>query len=455
MVMKTIFITCFTGLITRNILSTDAFDLLRVHPDLRIVIIAPESRAAILRREYGGPSVSVAAVAAVPLDSPTKLWWVLATNLLATGTRRVQRRAKLERDGGQLEYVLSGFVGWLGRSPIIRRLFRGLTRWLPERDAIRDLISRYQPNLIFATDVYTPYDVELMRAGERRGIAVTGMVRSWDNVTSKTLLAFVPERIAVNTQGVKEELVRYGDVPAESVFICGIPHYERYREERRTPREEFFRRFGLDPKQKLVLFTPPSDTYLKSDPVAPVILKALETVGAQVLVRLALVGKTELGGYQPPTGVVLDAPANSPDFIEVHMDREADRHLADSISHADVVVTWASTMIIDAVVFDKPVVLVGFDATRRPYGKSIQQYYDYDHQRRILETGGAKLARSPEELFKFVERYLEDPGRDRDARARLRDEYCGPLDGKSGERLARYLLEALDPAVRPRGHSTL
>ena len=90
MVMKTIFITCFTGLITRNILSTDAFDLLRVHPDLRIVIIAPESRAAILRREYGVPSVSVAAVAAVPLVSITKLWWVLATNLLATGTATTQ-----------------------------------------------------------------------------------------------------------------------------------------------------------------------------------------------------------------------------------------------------------------------------------------------------------------------------------------------------------------------------
>ena len=97
-------------------------------------------------------------------------------------------------------------------------------------------------------------------------------------------------------------------------------------------------------------------------------------------------------------------------------------------------------MIIDAMVFDKPVVLVGFDAAARPYGRSIQQYYDYDHQRDIIARGGVRFAVSPAELEHWAKQYLSDPSLDFAGRKKIRDEFCGPLDGKSGQRLAKIIL---------------
>src|SRR3989344_2684180 len=131
-------------------------------------------------------------------------------------------------------------------------------------------------------------------------------------------------------------------------------------------------------------------------------------------------------------------------FVVFHMTPEADRNLADSILHSDVVITWASTMIIDAAAFDKPIVLVGFDASPRPLSRSIRQYYRYDHHRAILASGGVRLVESPEERAEVVRGYLEYPERDRESREWIRREYAGELDGKAGERLAACLLGILD-----------
>ncbi len=439
---KTILITCFTGLISRNILATGVLSALG-RAGVRAVIVAPKNREAVLGQEFSSPDVTVCGIEAPTLRGIERILWIASTNLLATSTRRVQRLAKLANDRHRFDYLASGLAAFLGRFRPVRAAFRALVRAIPPDTAYQDVFQRYRPDLVFATDVYTPHDLAFMRLAHRRGMAIVGMVRSWDTVTSKTLLSFIPPALVVNAPLIRNEAMRWGDVPAERIFTTGVPHYDRYRASERTPRDDFFRKFGLDPAKKLVLFTPPSDHYLKHDPVTPVVLEAIQNLGAQVLVRLPLVGKTELGGYHPPPHVVFDAPENSSDFAEAHLNRATDRHLADSIFASDLVVTWASTMIIDAAVFDKPIILVGFDASPRPYEKSIRQYYDYDHQRRIIETGGARLAKSPQELAEFSQHYLEDPGLDRAGRERLVAEYCGPLDGKSSDRLANFLLEKL------------
>lgn len=441
--MKTIFITCFTGLIARNILATEAFSRLRAAPGVRIVIITPQSRANVLTAEFGGPSVTVEGVAASPLRGIEQVIWILATNLLPSGTRRVQRRAKLARDGNRADYLASALASAFGRIGAVRRLFRAVAAHAISGEEFAYLFTRYKPGLLFATDVYTPWDVKLCYLARARGVATITMVRSWDNVTSKTILLLRPERVIAGTEHIKRELGALGDVPPERISVVGIPHYDRYRDHAlRTPRSEFFRKIGLDPAHKLILFTPPSDHYLKHDPVTPVVLSAIAPL-AQVLVRFPLVGRSDLGGMALPPNVVIDEPGASPDFTEAHLSRSADHHLADSIFHADLVITWASTMIIDAAVFDKPILLVGFDAGARPYGESIQQYYDYDHQAAILKTGGARLTPSVDELRRWAERYLADPALDAPGRERLRREFAGELDGRAGERLARLLLAAV------------
>jgi hypothetical protein len=49
-----------------------------------------------------------------------------------------------------------------------------------------------------------------------------------------------------------------------------------------------------------------------------------------------------------------------------------------------------------------------------------------------------------EELTDYINSYLRDPELDGIGRRKIREEQCWKLDGKSGERIANYILKYLD-----------
>lgn len=449
--MKTVFITCFNGFISRNILSTEAFSMLKSGGDIRIVIFSPEKRAPTLREEYGGANIVVEGIeiASKNIENPIeRFMWVIATNLLRTKTRHVQRRVKFARDGNLADYLFSILISFLGRFGVIRSAYRFAASRIVTGAEFEKYFDQYNPDLLFAADVYTPQDAKMMRCAKRRNIPVIGMVRSWDNVTSKTLLSHIPDYMVVNSERVKEEVVHYGGMSRESIFVTGVPHYDRYVSAYCVPPDRFRKEQRLDVKKKMVLFATPGDNYLENNPITPLVLEALKDIDANIFVRLPLVGKEDLSGYVLPKNAVLDDPGNYQNFTQVHVTQNADRHLANCLNASDVVITWASTMILDAAVFNKPIILVDFDATPRPYHYSIVRYYDYEHHQFILKSGGVRLTRSPEELKYWVKRYLAEPRLDEGGRKRVVKEYCGAVDRNAGRRLGEFLLERLNRGNR-------
>ena len=445
---KTVFITCFNGFISRNILSTEAFNVLKAGGDIRVVIFAPQSRVQTIREEFGSSQVTVEGIdiASKSIESrKERFFWVLATNLLRTKTRRVQRKVKLAQDNNLADYFFSILVSFFGRFRLARDFFRFSAGFFVSGEEFESFFARYKPDLLFATDVYTPEDVKMMSLAHRRGIKVIGMVRSWDNITSKTLLQYIPDFLVVTSDYIREEAIRYADMPPDKIFVSGVPHYDRYRPEKCLPRGEFMEKYGFGQSDKLILLATPSDLYLKNNPVTSAAIKALADVPAKILVRLPLVGKAEAGDGDEPVNVVFDDPGMYPDFTQAHLTMEADRHLANCLNASDVVITWASTMIIDAAVFNKPIILLGFDSSPRPYAESIIRFYDYEHHQPVLRGNAARLVKSPEELTYWVKKYLENPHMDEEGLKAVAGRYCGYLDGKAGERLGKFLLEKLNP----------
>ena len=443
---KTVFITCFNGFISRNILSTDAFTMLKAGGDIRAVIFTPQSRAQTIREEFGSSQVTVEGIdiASKSIESrKERFFWVLSTNLLRTKTRRVQRKVKLAQDDNLADYLFSILVSFLGRFRWVRYFFRRAAYFFVNGDEFESFFDRYRPDVLFATDVYTPEDVKMMRCARRKNIKVIGMVRSWDNITSKTLLQHIPDFLVVTSDYIREEAIRYADMPPAKIFVSGVPHYDRYNLQNTLPRPALMQKYGFGEKDKLILLATPSDLYLKNNPVTSMAIKALADIPAKVLVRLPLVGKAEAGLRETPANAVFDDPGMYPDFTQAHLTMEADRHLANCLNAADLVITWASTMIIDAAVFNKPIILLGFDASPRPYAESIIRYYDYEHNQPVLKAGAARLVKSPEELTNWVKKYLENPRMDEEGRKAVVGRYCGDLDGKAGERLGNFLLEKL------------
>ena len=109
----------------------------------------------------------------------------------------------------------------------------------------------------------------------------------------------------------------------------------------------------------------------------------------------------------------------------------------DLLVHSDVVVNVASTTTIDAAALDRPVVNVAFDGGSGPVDplRSVARFYSFHHYRRIVGSGGVRIAESPADLARVVAGYLADPARDAEGRRRIVAENCHRIDGGSARRI--------------------
>jgi hypothetical protein len=55
----------------------------------------------------------------------------------------------------------------------------------------------------------------------------------------------------------------------------------------------------------------------------------------------------------------------------------------------------------------------------------MHRYYDWDHYRPVIASGGVRIARTPRELMDLIRSYVHQPAQDREQRAELAREMCG------------------------------
>ncbi len=383
---------------------------------------------------------------------------------LASNTMAVKRRAELAATGNVLRFFVKVAVAQCvaGRQ-WSRSLLRSLERLRSPSLAVRERFERYQPSLLFSTDIQHESDLQVMSVARERRVPIVGMIRSWDTLTTKGILRIVPDLLVVHNEIIRREAVILHGVPEEIIRVVGVPHYDRYGREP-VSRGEFFRSFGFDPGRRLVLVAPFGDRYICefgrgcANATDRAVLEILLRAGAegaiprdlQFLVRLPPSDRVNLEGFVPPLNVVIhqpgirlgDDPVISP---KNELSVEDDELLRQSLASSDLIIAATSTIAIDAAIFDKPVILVAFDGERpRPYYESVRRYYDgYNHLRPIVRSNGARLARNPAELIKLCAQYLDEPALDREGREIIRREQCFKLDGRSTERLTAVIRGAL------------
>ena len=240
-----------------------------------------------------------------------------------------------------------------------------------------------------------------------------------------------------------------------AVTVAGAPQFDSHFRDR-TPRAEFFRRIGADPDRRLIaLTTTPRSLYSHHDHVLRTLVKAMESgelANAQVLVRLH--PRDEFDAYREfldTPHVIIEKPFRDTvqvaDGLAIDVMPEHQKHLGDTLCHADVVVNVASTITIEACIFDTPVVNINFDGPdESAYVKSARRYYSFTHYVNITSRGSVRVAKSPEELVRDVANYLADPSLDAAGRKQVVIDQCQFTDGRSAERVVQLVLDELDAA---------
>jgi CDP-glycerol glycerophosphotransferase (TagB/SpsB family) len=152
--------------------------------------------------------------------------------------------------------------------------------------------------------------------------------------------------------------------------------------------------------------------------------------------------------YAQRAHVVVEKPfrqtaTRSGDGMDIDVMAENTRHLADTLHHSDVVLNVASTLAIEASIFDTPVVNIGFDGQPGSNAALLEWHYGSTHFSKVVRSGAVRIAGSSSEMIDLINMYLASPSTDADGRARIVLDQCEFTDGRSAERVAAAMSNEL------------
>lgn len=458
--MKTILIPITNNFIVRSFLRTDALRILMA-ADTRLVFLTQEHKANYYRNQFPGERIIFDVLPPYAASRRERVWKFLEVASIHTRTTAIMQRSALYRYHSRQMFLLrlAAFLGksvlrHCGRFRLWRRCIRKSYLYAPSDLSIAAIFERHRPDLVYAPTMLSQ-DMAILKEAKKRRIKTVGMVLSWDNLYSKTMLRVHPDILLVHTESTKRQAETLGDYPAHRIRVVGVPQYDRVlRKEGLLSREQFIISLGGDPAKKLIIYALSGKAGRSTEYDIIRMLWRMREEGhiphtVQVLVRpyprfklpqeVAERITKQYGFLAEPSMAHAGTGKDSWEF-----DEQALRLLVNTLHHADLIITLYSTFFIEGAVCDKPLIGVAFDgAQKNNFWNSAARFFEWDHLAEVKPLNGIRLVHSEPELAEAIRAYLEHPEYLTEGRARIVAQQCGFTDGRAGERVAAIIHDEL------------
>jgi hypothetical protein len=434
--MKTIFITIFDGAISKNVLRTDVFRVLKQH--YKIVLFVHQAKYEYYVKEFGEENVLIEKTPAADHPLFEGRFHALALDSLHTETVKIKIRHDYAKKGNYPKMLLKFLLWQLGRFKAFHRAMRFVYRVVPDHSF--DLFfKKYQPDGVFVPNMISNEDFRLVKAARRFGVRTVGMPKSWDNFTGKTFFNIFPDIVLVQNRvmyGQAQELFEY---PKELLTVVGFPCFDVYADSPSESREAFSAALDLDPKKKTILYAAGGHQLAPHDEkVLNLLIDEIDRSSdlkdsVQLLVRPHPKYNFEEGVLHKKNFVVVDYPGtditdkkSSWEFVD-----EDIAHLMNSLYHMDLLISTMSTLNLEGCIFDKPLISIGFDGENKiPHYLSTARYYEYEQTHHLVRSGGMSVAYSAQELLEYVRMYCANPSTNADGRKKILEDMVGTVGGR-------------------------
>jgi hypothetical protein len=349
------------------------------------------------------------------------------------------------------------------------RCFDALDRTAHRSREINAQFREMKPDVVVSTYPISAFETSCLFEAKDLGIPTVGHLLSWDNITCKGRFAAPPDYYLSWGPVMSEELQEVYGVPPGRIFECGVPHFDEHKRLADAGyRAMVIRQLGLRADRPYLLFGMSAPIF------SPHEIDVVEWLAAQVNQgrfgrEMQLIIRPHpqnvLGNMADPSWlprlealrsdrVALNKPLLLDGGLQWGMETEDMKVLVNLLAGCSVCLNSGSTLSIDALIHDKPVVVTLFDADRElPWWQSARRIREFPHYRKLLAMGGVQAVGSYAQLADALNKYLQDQRHDRDGRARTVASQCGIVDGNASSRAADAILRILtiDNSGKSRG----
>ena len=338
--------------------------------------------------------------------------------------------------GLSLEKRLVNFLGKQSRSP-----------------EAYQLLKKNLPDGLVVTNPFWMHESAIAIEAAKLGIPIFSFIPSWDNITTKSRLVFKSKAFGVWSSLRTAELRKYYPIFKDAVvFETGAPQYDiffnGFHEEAKN---SFFERNLLNPNLPLIVYALGSPNFLKCE-----IETSFDTLNyfkkqglldkCQVLVR-PHPNKHNSERESEYTAIHNNIKVQHVGLSGLLTEKRTQSagQINDWIStfkYCDIVINLSSTVLLDAMYFDKPVINIDFDGGRKKKYQSFIKFINrkWIHLSTVFNSGALDYAASVEEIYQAVMKNLSDPKSKTIQRTETRKLICNNEDGLAGKKLAEAIL---------------
>jgi hypothetical protein len=468
--MKTIMLVINQGFTTRYLLRSNIFPILKKSGS-RIVILSPAAKEHYFIEEFSGENVYHELYEPKKYrDKNSKIYQFFTHARLYsfnskyynnfTNYWRIQyfnSRENVSFVNKTLDLVLRSTIFILSRSMVARKIYTNIESLITQ-EIHRSIFRKHKPDIVITTSMGTlHYDRFIMQEAKKNGSKTVSLILSWDNTTTKGI-AGAPVDYAVAWTGImRNELIKYHDLPSNRIFVGGVVQYEEYfKKDNLTTKKDLFKQLHLVMDKKTIFLCLESPTAYKWNPdILRILAEKIKndeiTSPCQLIVRPhpiyfrvdreKLVYEKDLNELKKIekeySFIKFDYPEVLSNCISHDMPASEIYKLGALLKYSDVLLCFYSSMSIEASIFDTPIVNIELYHKQKIPNKVIE---NHAHNKRILSTGGVKSVTTRDELIKSINNYLDNPNLDSKGRLLITEQEAGPNRGFASDEIANYLL---------------
>lgn len=457
--MRTYLIALSTSVEVKNFLLGDFYKLAKENSETMLVVFVDPEKSDLYRAKFSHARCIIEPMKDIE-RYPTnvkKVFRTIAYASIPTETIWVRQKYAYLNGGSLIAFCFKRLVWLLGHTRLWRAFIRAIEYYGFHDDVIWEAsFTRYKPDAVFGTSVIHEVTITLLKHARRRGVPALGMVKSWDNLSSKGLLRVHPDYLLVQNEIMVREAAEWNDFPKSKIRIVGFPQFDHYYDPLwHQSRGGVARNIGIDPNLKwIVYFAGGLMTGILQGKDSGDHIRMLE----EAKKKRVFPGTTFVGSIHPKDAATLkelgiDIPVlrlgkKAEGTIDWDFSQDDMKFLMNVVRHADVTINLGSTMSLEAAIFDRPIVLVGFNGYNEaevPWQQKLSVALDYTtHYKYVIATGGLSRVNNEKEFIDAVKTYLSHPELHKEGRKRIVKELVGPIDGKAGNRCWQALKDTVE-----------
>ena len=354
------------------------------------------------------------------------------------------------RHGFHAERMHAGHPNWMldtDRDSILPHrpaVDAAMERWFfsPRRHVPGRLLETMRRDCsgLVVSNVQPANAVPYLTAARRLGLPVVAHVASWDHTVGKGVISPHCRLYVVQNEVMEDDLGRYHGIAPERVRVTGWPQTDLLHHRRaHAAYERLLERHALDPKRPVALVAgnTPSNAPYEGRFVERLLAWRDEAPGTRP--QLLFRPHPRDGDWRVRFGAAAGrdgAAIQEASFTDVE-------DLATLLQHVDVVVCNAGTILLDALVGDRPAVCVLYDEGAPPGESWAAKNVVGKHYEELAASGAFYRAASFDAVASGIEAALRDPRELEELRARAVERVVGAVDGHAAERVVDAVLEVL------------